>query len=1220
MPNTYDPNDNDLTSRRKNNTRSTRSSKSNVSSNTDDLVKDLDLTSRKVEKVMKQKVEGEKKVTAEKKKQNEEDKKQSNYQNQQVNMLKNFQKTQSKIVQTQYDQTKILNQINKLMSQSNESEKESLKAQKEALKEQKDKVSLMQDYYDKLNKNYEEQKSYEKQISDMAKTHADMRSKELKNLQSHQIGLWRQQQKNLKDQQNLQESINSGYMKSTDEIKRRFTELKEVQEDIAKQQEETARKIEQTKSLQSKRESLKTDVLNKLGANTDSDIFKYLSSRNKTGVSADQKSFMKASAKLEAASTTIDTVFTSLGTLFTNWLNRFEQGINKIYSVYEETYTKVSVVTDTNQKQYQDWQNETVAVLKQQGLDDNVAISSVMTEMSSIVDKGITDFNKASEMAVQNSINRIISPFVDTTTDAYTNLQLLFGTTFTKDISSMAKGISEQIGSTRVFRKSIDKIIEDLEPVALYAKSEYVTKNAGEMLAGLEQAVKDGYITQSQAIELAYSSTTGAGDWYGMLNSNDLGLQVAAATLNESDIDNPDKILEKTLETYGLGSNSDKRLQSTFLSAIGATGVSQGTDLNGLLSSYEQGKSKYNPNEDYYSSLFEEFSQNDKYTTATAQKDIYAENVSTSVATFKEQYPDAYDMIHSIVGTLGSILSTLIAGFAANGVTNLIGSAGKGISSGLTYAGAGLANGFAKSAPKAIGAGKIGAFTGTGGAIAGAAGVAAGGAMAIKGGMDVYNDFQTGNVNAGTAMSATGAVGGAVGAGALLALGASNPIGWAALAVGGIALAGRAVYDSVKEYQEAGASQLEKMNKQVDEEVKQRESEQAKQLNSLSVLRKQIEKTNDVEEIKEKLISAGISTQEELNDAQYDSKDALLALTDQYIASTKEINSTSNQIYAELQKSQNAATEDYRQKTKEFMDEIVAGVGQTKMYKMDDEGRATTESTVRALFEYYQNAGNLGEDEQKIYDKMKEYMGSAYDNLTWEEIDDIVNTMDNNKTAMRSSINQALQNDDIVQNFTSGYGSDWTANKMLSKLGLEAYVAQDMDAAQSALDQIVSAVNTDKDNEISKDTIKGYIDKFKNATYWYSLDDLTNNNNGAARTAIEKAMEKYGIDSYKVGSNLISSDQLAYLHAGESVLTSSTTANLKEFLGTNDIKNWSSQSLTDNLSNGLGSISSVIVNQTETLVAKMNEIISAIINKNNPVQSVSRTTVSQRDITSLSLS
>ena len=118
----------------------------------------------------------------------------------------------------------------------------------------------------------------------------------------------------------------------------------------------------------------------------------------------------------------------------------------------------------------------------------------------------------------------------------------------------------------------------------------------------------------------------------------------------------------------------------------------------------------------------------------------------------------------------------------------------------------------------------------------------------------------------------------------------------------------------------------------------------------------------------------------------------------------------------------------------------------------------------------------------------------------------------------------------------------------------------------------------------------------------------------------QEELKAVGIESYDIGSNYISTDQIAQLHKGEAVLTKATTADLKETLGTNDIKNWSSQSLTDNLSNGFGSISSVIVSQTEALVAKMNEIISTIINKNNPVQSVSRTTVAQRDITSLSLS
>lgn len=1188
MPNTYDPNDNDLTSRRKNNTRSTRSSKSNVSSDTDDLVKDLDLTSRKIEKVMKQKVEGEKKVTAEKKKQNEEDKKQSNYQNQQVNMLKNFQKTQSKIVQTQYDQTKILNQINKLMSQSNESEKESLKAQKEALKEQKDKVSLMQDYYDKLNKNYEEQKSYEKQISDMAKTHADMRSKELKNLQSHQIGLWRQQQKNLKDQKEIQDAINSGYMKSTDEIKRRFTELKDVQEDIAKQQEETARKIEQAKSLQSKRESLKTDVLNKLGANTDSDIFKYLSNRNRTGVSAEQKSFMKASAKLEAASTTIDTVFTSLGTLFTNWLNRFEQGINRIYNVYEDTYTKVSAITDVNQKQYQDWQNETVAVLKQQGLDNNVAISSVMTEMSNIVDRGITNFSDASSYAINSAIIKQIVPYLDTQSDAYITLSQQLGPKFQKTVAGIGKSVSEQLGQNRFISKNLDVMIDDMQYMTLAARKSLMSENEQLML---ESLMKETGMTGEQAMNFYTDISDLMTNRLEALESGNLAQQMAAVS-SETTFGGLAKAYSEGLE---LGRGFDTTTASgqlTFDALRNTMGINDvvgyNTDISKIIETIDKysGPSSYgNSGEESFNKLLEEFSQNDKYTTATAQKDIYAENVSTSVATFKEQYPDAYDMIHSIVGTLGNILTTLAWGFAANGVTNLVGGIGKGGTGLVSKAGTAIKSGASK-----IGSAFSTAGGGTAlGTAATVGGVAAGGAMAVKGGMDVYNDFKNDDVSWKTGASAVGAVGGAAGAGALLALGASNPVGWVALAIGGVALGARALCEAMDDT----VNIEDDLNAQMEENVKSLKDSNKQQTDNMKDIRDQIKNAASYEDAKNIAIQSGIISQEDLTSATDKSVESLLKIADLKIEEQEDLNKISEDVYSQFE---NLRKEEKKSAGESILNTMYEAQAGGKSYKdLSDEEKSKMNQFMQAYISYAKESG-LYESNKDVKWRIDSW-GNAFDDDTFSKDDFKKIFNGDNKTTRglfesfvsRDDSVSYLKDKDIFKNMYSSY-SDMTLDAdTIKNYSQSALLAEDIDEA------------------------KDYLKALKRNNYsWDQLPDSFKN----------ELKEKFGdnISSYRSGSNYISADQIAQLHKGEAVLTKATTADLKETLGTNDIKNWSSQSLTDNISNGFGSISSVIVSQTEALVAKMNEIISAIINKNNPVQSVSRTTVAQRDITSLSLS
>lgn len=145
-----------LKSRRSNNTRPTRSSNTKSSKETDDTLKDLDLTSRKVKEVNEQKLKSEKKITEEKQKQNKEDDKQLRFQNQQVNMLKEFQKTQKQIVQSQYDQGKILNYINNYVKENDATSKEAIKLEREKAKALKDELDQMEKKYSNERKHMDD--------------------------------------------------------------------------------------------------------------------------------------------------------------------------------------------------------------------------------------------------------------------------------------------------------------------------------------------------------------------------------------------------------------------------------------------------------------------------------------------------------------------------------------------------------------------------------------------------------------------------------------------------------------------------------------------------------------------------------------------------------------------------------------------------------------------------------------------------------------------------------------------------------------------------------------------------------------------------------------------------------------------------------------------------------------------------------------------------------
>ena len=593
-------------------------------------------------------------------------------------------------------------------------------------------------------------------------------------------------------------------------------------------------------------------------------------------------------------------------------------------------------------------------------------------------------------------------------------------------------------------------------------------------------------------------------------------------------------------------------------------------------------------------------------TFASGQNQTIEELQSVTLENFMNELAVMYEtlgltgpIIVSAIEGLGNILITwlganLIGKFFGGSGSGLLGKVGNSIKTGVGKVGT-----VAKTGLSAVGNGSMLAGVGN------LASVAGGAYLGYQGFSNMASDISNGEFNLGTGLSTTQGIAGttaavaggtAIGASLLGASGvaaAAGPIGWAALAVAGVAAAGKAIYDEVMENKKINESQLEEMNKQVDEEISQRKEKQREQISAYTELRDEIISTNDVETAKRELLEAGMLTQEEYNDAQINSKDKLMDLTDEYINSAQKLNEASNAIYSEIHKEQNEDMDPYIQKTKEFMNSIVKGAGQTKMYKQDDKGRSTTESTIRALYDYYSTADSLSEDEQKIFNKMSEYMNSAYSDLSWEEIDAIVNVMDNEKKAMGSSINKALGNTVILSRFTSGYGNSWTGDRVTEQLGLEKYNPMDTEKAQTALDNIAAALINDTNTEIASETIKGYINDYKNATGHTDLNSLT----GKTKEYITKAMEKYNIESYRQGINNVPADQLAMLHQGEAVLTASTANELRNM--TDVYRETTSQTFN---------LDAIIQNQTSALIVKMDEIIRAITTGVSGTQSLTRNT------------
>lgn len=379
------------------------------------------------------------------------------------------------------------------------------------------------------------------------------------------------------------------------------------------------------------------------------------------------------------------------------------------------------------------------------------------------------------------------------------------------------------------------------------------------------------------------------------------------------------------------------------------------------------------------------------------------------------------------------------------------------------------------------------------------------------------------------------------------------------------------------------ASAMELYSEQIDSEMESREQEQDKQMRQLKILREQINKSTDLETAKQMLEEAGIASKEELEKAEYDNKDALLKLTDTYISATKQQNEDSNKIHKDLLTMSSSQRTTYADKTVEYFDYIVKGIGQKKMYQQSDSERQTSEEIIRAIASYgNSNYDSLDDKTKKIVDKIRQTGSGDGIGLNWEQIDDIINTMDNNKVESRTLIKRALGDDSILQDFT-------TNDIAMDRLGnLSQYIAIDLTTAETAL-------NTALNSEVSKEKARDLLNQFKQATGVTEIKKLPSD----TQDLINKIISNYDLGSYATGSDYIHGTNLAYLHDGEAVLTSSAAALLRS---STEQSISSAHGVSDALSarstiskEQIASIVTAIQDQTTTLVTKMDDIYNKIL-------------------------
>lgn len=492
--------------------------------------------------------------------------------------------------------------------------------------------------------------------------------------------------------------------------------------------------------------------------------------------------------------------------------------------------------------------------------------------------------------------------------------------------------------------------------------------------------------------------------------------------------------------------------------------------------------------------------------TAQQKQEATLENLSTEIALWKVDTGVWFDVLTTAVQGIAKIL---IGWAIGKGVGSIFGAgnAGGGIgtlASNLT--------GFGAKGISGIGSGATASAGGVAAGLGTVAGVAAGGAFAYDGVKGVVNDFNEGDVNGGTALKAGEAVAGGVAAGAFLAAGLTNPVGWVALIGAACFAVGKELYESANSYKKAGKEVEKQWNNQIlslNKEVRNREK-------SLMKTEEYLQSEEDTEKARQELINSGMLSEEDMQKAEKASREELMKLTEQYKLSTEDFSKAGNEILNELKgKQAGQATETVKSIQDWMKNDAFKNYNDTN-YQLLMELRDTMVEKIEAK-------GDAASDDEKEYlkrvNKNKGKGNNGQADLIWE-----FDSWDDGYKSVATALTK--QNLEDFSKYANQKG----------KTSIKIYDYIDSEEAQNYIDRLSNAT--------SKEALKSAIQGLKDLGY-SSKDSLPT----YTKDLVERKMKQLGVTEYRVGASRIPYDNYpALLHEGEAVLTASTANELSSLI------------------------------------------------------------------------
>lgn len=376
------------------------------------------------------------------------------------------------------------------------------------------------------------------------------------------------------------------------------------------------------------------------------------------------------------------------GKQFVNiWINRFESGMRRIVDTYEDTFHNVSVLTDTSQKAYRQMQDEIQSYLKDNNLNNAIRISDAMQSVHDAVMQGITNAGEAQNIALEDSISKSINPFLDTTSEAYKDLQSQLDSIVMNGLNGVVKAVNDNVGQTRFVSKNLNDMIDAFEPVIQNARDEKMTNDLADLASLIESRLASGEIETLAEAQRQYEFGKQSLQQYDILsNGTVVEQQSVINALNKMQEQGISNTEDNAIEISKIFSDEFNNINKMYAQQ------NQGNLLSGSIRNTELGTSVFSYNTEAQTQdidrsdtvqAFKELTGNleDTYTNLW-QKDTGAENNMTDIAQFEQQYPDAFKILKSIASTLSQILAAIAGNFIAN---KFVGKFGSGSNTGSLF-------------------------------------------------------------------------------------------------------------------------------------------------------------------------------------------------------------------------------------------------------------------------------------------------------------------------------------------------------------------------------------------------------------------------------------------------------------------------------------------------------------------------------------------------------